>query len=151
MILFRKYFFVLLSLALCWLAAPAAFAAEMVSAAVGTLHMRAGPGTGYQARWTVDKGYPFKVIGRKGKWVKVSDFERDTGWVYGPMTNKKPHRVVRPATVNLRSQPNLRSAVVARAVRGDVLRTLRHRGSWIQVRRDRGPAGWMRKSQAWGW
>ncbi len=137
--------------AVCWLASPSARALEMVSAAGNTINMRAGPGTGYVARWTVDRGYPFKVLARKGKWLKVSDFEHDSGWVYGPLTNKTRHHIVSSASAILRSAPNRRSAVVFRAARGDVLRTLRQRGSWIKVRHERGPTGWVIKSRVWGW
>lgn len=141
----------LLALAIGWLAAPAALASEMVSAAGNTLNMRAGPGTGYPARWTVDKGYPFKVLARKGKWLRVSDFESDSGWVYGPMTNKTRHHVVSASSATLRAAPNGRAAVVVKAKRGDVLRTLRQRGRWVQVRHERGPIGWVAKSRVWGW
>ncbi|RYF45324.1 MAG: peptide-binding protein, partial [Comamonadaceae bacterium] len=123
----------LLTLAFCWFTTPA-LAAEMVSAAGNTVNMRAGPGTRYPAQWTVDKGYPFKVLARKGKWLKVSDFERDTGWVYAPMTNTMRHHVVSASSATIRAAPNGRSAVVMRAGRGDVLRTLRQRGRWVQVR-----------------
>ena len=140
----------LLTLAFCWFATPA-LAAEMVSAAGNTVNMRAGPGTRYPAQWTVDKGYPFKVLARKGKWLKVSDFERDTGWVYAPMTNTTRHHVVSASSATIRAAPNGRSAVVMRAERGDVLRTLRQRGRWVQVRHERGPVGWVAKSRVWGW
>ena len=138
-------------LAICWLAAPSALAAQMVSAAGNTVNMRTGPGTSYVARWTVDKGYPFKVLARKGKWLKVSDFEHDSGWVYGPLMNKTRHYIVSAASATLRAAPNARSAVVFRAARGDVLRTLRQRGSWIKVRHEHGPVGWVVKSRLWGW
>lgn len=140
-----------LALSICWLVTPAALASEMVSAARNALNMRAGPGTGYAALWTVDKGYPFKVLARKGKWLKVSDFERDSGWVYGPMTNKTRHHVVSASSARLRAAPNGRSAIVFRAGRGDVLRTLRQRGRWVQVRHERGPVGWVVRSRVWGW
>lgn len=140
-----------LALAIWWLVAPVALASEMVSSAGNTLNMRVGPGTGYAARWTVDKGYPFKVLARKGKWLKVSDFERDSGWVYGPMTNKTRHHIVSASSATLRAAPNGRAAVVLRATRGDVLRTLRQRGRWVQVRHERGPVGWVVKSRLWGW
>ncbi|MFM9428980.1 SH3-like domain-containing protein [Variovorax sp. GrIS 2.14] len=138
-------------LAICWLATPAALATEMVSSAGNTVYMRAGPGTGYAARWTVDKGYPFKVLARKGKWLKVIDFERDSGWVYGPLTNTTRHHIVSASSATLRAAPNARSAVVLKARNGDVLRTLRQRGRWIQVRHETGLAGWVIKSRVWGW
>ena len=138
-------------LALSTLVAPAAFAAGMVSAATNTLNMRSGPGTGYTALWTVDRGYPFKVLARKGNWLKVSDFERDSGWVYAPMTRKTPYHVVSASSARLRATPNGRSAIVVRSKRGDVLQTLGQRGNWVRVRHERGVVGWVAKSRVWGW
>ncbi len=140
-----------LTLAICWVVAPVALASDMVSAASSTLNMRAGPGTAYSVRWNVDRGYPFKVLARKGKWLKVSDFERDSGWIYGPMTSKIPYHVVSAPSATLRTAPNGRSAVVCRAPRGAVLRTLRKSGRWIKVRHERGTVGWVMKRQMWGW
>lgn len=139
------------SLAFFWVLASPAFATEWVSAARHNLRMRAGPGTDHPARWTVGKGYPFKVLARNGRWLKVTDFEHDSGWIYGPMTTSTPHVIVRASSANLRSAPNGSSAVVHQAVNGDVLRKLRRRGRWLQVRHARGAVGWVVGSRVWGW
>lgn len=151
MLLPKRLLSLLLVLALCWWAVPSAIAAEMVSAAGNTLNMRSGPGTRYAAQWTVDKGYPFKVVARKGKWLKVTDFVHDSGWVYAPLTNKTRHYIVSARSATLRVGSNARSVVVFKARKGDVLRTLKQRGRWIQVRHERGPVGWVAKSSVWGW
>ncbi len=147
----KRLLTLLLSLAIFCSAMPSAFAIEMVSAAVNTLNMRSGPGATHPAQWTVDKGYPFKVIGHKGKWLKVTDFVRDSGWVYGPMTSKTRHHIVSASTGRLRARPTTRSAIVMQAAKGDVLRTLQQRGHWIKVRHANGRVGWIAKSRVWGW
>ncbi|ADU36426.1 SH3 domain-containing protein [Variovorax paradoxus] len=144
----------LLAFALAWMALPSASAApqrQMVSAAVGTLNMRTGPGQRYESHWTVSKGYPFRVIGRKGSWLHVSDFENDKAWIYRPMTNKTPHHVVKAKAVVLRRSPNARSPVVRRAAYGDVLRTLQRRGDWVKVTHEGGGTGWVARRLVWGW
>ena len=79
--------------ALIALASPG-MAQRMVSiASTKEVNMRSGPGTRYGADWTLGHGYPLKVIGRQGKWLKVSDFENDKGWVYGPLTGSKMLRL----------------------------------------------------------
>lgn len=40
------------------------------------------PGKSFDILWKVEKGYPFKVIEQKDKWLKVVDSEGDSGWVY---------------------------------------------------------------------
>ncbi|MGJ7555730.1 SH3 domain-containing protein [Variovorax sp. RB3P1] len=144
----------LLAFALSWMALPSASAAQqqqMVSVAVKTLNMRTGPGPRHETHWTVNKGYPFKVIGRKGDWLHVSDFEGDKAWVFRRMTDKTPHHVVKARVANLRRSPSTRSPVVMKAGYGDVLRTLERRGDWLKVRHEDGATGWVSKRLTWGW
>ena len=140
-----------LAMALLVTATPAAWAREMVAAKVEELNMRSGPGTRYEATWTVARGYPFQVIKRKGNWLQVRDFENDRAWVYRPMTNKTPHRVVKSNVLNLRRSPSTSAAVVMKAGYGDVLRTLAQRGTWTKVRHQGGTVGWVATRLSWGW
>ncbi|MBS0453552.1 MAG: SH3 domain-containing protein [Proteobacteria bacterium] len=141
------------ALLLWWGAMVPAMAAtpRMVSAAVQDLSLRNGPGNKYDARWTVMKGYPLKVLAARGKWLQVSDFENDRAWVYRPMTNATPHHVVKAKVANLRRAPTTKSALVTRMEYGDVLRTLSRRGDWVQVRTTSGRTGWVSSRLVWGW
>jgi uncharacterized protein YgiM (DUF1202 family) len=143
----------LLGLLLCLAAslATAASTTRMVSAAVDELSLRTGPGTRYEAVWTVAKGYPLKVLSKRGNWLKVSDFENDKAWVYAPMTGKTAHHVVKAERANLRRSASTRSAIVAKLRYGDVLRTLERRGDWLKVRLAGGTTGWIAKRLTWGW
>lgn len=132
-------------------ATPLASAREMVSIAGGEVNMRSGPGTRYKPQWALARGYPLAVTARKGNWLKVRDFENDQGWVLRSLTNRTPHRIVKAPVANLRSAPSTRARIVAKAVYGDVLRTLENRGNWVKVRLKPGITGWMAKRLAWGW
>lgn len=126
-------------------------AKEMVSVSRPEINMRAGAGTGHPALWAINKGYPLEVTGRKGRWLKVRDFENDTGWVYRPLVGKTPYHVVKARVANIRSAPSTRSRIVGKAEGGDVLRTLGARGNWIKVKADGGPKGWVARRLLWGW
>lgn len=143
----------LLAFVLSWMALPSALAAQpqMVSVAVKTLNMRTGPGQRYETHWTVSKGYPFRVLSRKGDWLRVSDFENDKAWIYRPMTNRTPHHVVKAQVANLRKSPNTRSPIVKRAGYGDVLLTHERRGNWVRVTHEGGGTGWVARRLVWGW
>ncbi|RTQ31889.1 SH3 domain-containing protein [Variovorax sp. NFACC27] len=153
MLRFSRLPALLLAFALSWMALPPANAAQtqMVSVAVKTLNMRTGPGQRYETHWTVTRGYPFRVIGKKGDWLRVSDFEGDKAWVFRPMTNKTPHHVVKAQSANLRRAPGARSPVVKKAGYGDVLRTIERRGNWLKVQHEGGATGWVQRSFVWGW
>lgn len=140
-----------LAASLLALAAPAAHAVEMVTVDRDVINMRAGPGTGHQATWRLNRGYPLIVTARKNGWLAVRDFENDTGWVLGRLTAKKPHFIVKKQDVNIRSGPGTRYKVVGKAKYGEVLRTLERRSGWAKVRNADGLTGWVSRKLLWGW
>ncbi len=145
---FSVFCLVLLSTAL--VAAPVG-AREMVSVDRPEINLRQGPGTNHQSDWLLSRGFPLEVIGQQGDWLHVRDFESDEGWVYRPLTGKTAHYVVKVKIANLRSGPGTGNRIVAKAAYGDVLRTLEHRGDWVQVRTAAGNTGWIAQSLLWGW
>ena len=44
-------------------------------------NIRSGPGTGFKILFAVEKGIPFKVIKRKGKWIHIQHADGDKGWI----------------------------------------------------------------------
>jgi len=144
--------FLLLCTLLLALAAPAHAQkqSDMVSVDRNLVRLRAGAGTNHEALWEVTRGYPLQVLQRQGNWLQVQDFEKDTAWVYRPLVaSNKPHVIVTGKTVNLRSAPSTRSAVVGKASYGDVLRKLGQRGDWVRVQAAQGRA-WISRTLVWG-
>jgi len=144
--------FTSLLLAVFMLAVPApAHPREMVSIARSAANMRAGPGTGHEVLWTLGRGYPLEVTGRRGAWVAVRDFESDTGWVNQSLVNRTPHFVVKAPVANLRSGPSTSARVVGRAEYGNIVKTLERRDGWVRVRKENGRNGWIARRLLWGW
>ena len=137
--------------ALLLLTASQALAQQMVSVSSMEVNMRSGPGTEHPADWRLDRGYPLKVIGSEGSWLKVIDFENDKGWIHRPLTSSTPYHVVKVKVANMRSQPTTRSRVIATLAYGDVLKTLEHSGGWVKLHGDGGLRGWVSKRLLWGW
>lgn len=131
--------------------APALQARDMVSVARPEINMRAGASTRHSVVWALSKGYPLEVTARKGKWLKVRDFEKDSGWVYRPLVSKTPHVIVKSSIANVRSKPSTGGRILGKAPYGEVLRTLEHRNNWVKVQRDGGLKGWIAKRLVWGW
>ena len=131
--------------------APASLSAKMISIDRAKVNMRNGPGTKYQVTWVLKRGYPLQVIGKKGKWYKVRDFEGDTGWVYASLTNTQAHFVVKKSKVNMRSGPGTKYRVVAQAKRGVVLKTIKQVKGWAKVRHENGVTAWVARHLLWGW
>ena len=128
----------------------------MVSVAGEKVNLRKGPSTRYPVIWELGRGFPLRVIGAKGNWLKVSDFENDVGWVYKNLVSKKPHLIVkvnrkRKATINIRSGPGTKYKVVGKAEYGVVFETLQRGRGWVKVRHETGLTGWIKRSLLWGW
>lgn len=141
----------LLSALLLLLAGSQTLAQQMVSVAGMEVNMRSGPGPEHAADWRLDRGYPLKVIGRQGSWLKVIDFENDKGWINRALTNSTPHHVVKAKVANMRSAPTTSSRVIAKLAYGEVLKTLQRSGAWIKLQGQNGRRGWVSRSLLWGW
>lgn len=142
---------VFLALLMLLLAATAVQAREMVSAARDGVMLRTGPSPRAAATWSVDRGYPLEVLGRKGSWLRVRDFENDRAWVRSSRISRQAHVVSTASALNVRSTPNTRARIVAKAGYGDVLRTIERRGDWLKVRTGTGRVGWVSRKLVWGW
>jgi len=126
-------------------------AREMVSIDRPQVNMRSGAGTQHDILWALAEGYPLEVTGHKGKWLKVRDFEQDTGWVYRPLVSKKPHVIVKASVANVRRTASTRSRIVGKVQYGEVLHRLERRQGWVKVERGNGVTGWIARKLLWGW
>lgn len=128
-----------------------AVAADMVSIKGKIVNMRSGPGTQTQALWELKKGYPLKVLKRKGAWLQVQDYENDRGWVSRALTSRTPYHVVKSNGVNIRSGPGTTFRIVGKAEQGDLLRTREKKTGWVKVQAASGKSGWVSRKLVWGW
>jgi SH3-like domain-containing protein len=48
-------------------------------------NIRSGPATSHKIVFKVEKGIPFKVIGRQGKWIHIEHADGDRGWIYSTL------------------------------------------------------------------
>ncbi len=133
------------------LGASRVVAQQMVSVSGKEVNLRSGPGTQHPVDWILSHGYPLRVIGRRGSWFEVRDFENDRGWIYRSLTSTTPYHIVKVKVANLRSQPTTRSRILAKLAYGDVLRTLTRKSDWVKVQREGGLRGWVARSLLWGW
>jgi uncharacterized protein YgiM (DUF1202 family) len=126
-------------------------AISLVSVKGENVNMRSGPGSNYSVLWELGKGFPLKVLDRKGGWVKVEDFEGDSGWIYGKLVAKNPHLIVKKKRVNVRSGPGGNYRLVGKANYGVVFKTIKSSNGWVKVKHENGLTGWVRRDLLWGW
>jgi len=149
--LFARYFLIVLVAGTFALDMPQAVAQQMVSVAREEVNLRSGPGTRHSAEWVLGRGFPLKVVGRRGDWLQVQDFENDKGWILRTLTGNTAYHIVKVKSANMRSQPTTSSRIVGKFSYGDTLRTLERRSGWVKVQRDGGLRGWVSRQLLWGW
>jgi len=146
-------FFLLIA---AWPVSAEAAGFKMVSVAGEKVNLRQGPSTKYSVIWELGKGFPLKVLERKGSWYKVADFENDVGWIYRNLVSRKPHLIVKvnkkgKKRINVRSGPGTNYKIVGKAEYGVVFETLERGDGWVKVRHEKGLTGWIKRSLLWGW
>ena len=92
-----------------------------------------------------------KVVGRRGSWLEVRDFENDKGWILRRLTSSTPYHIVKVKVANMRSQPTTSGRIIGKLVYGDTLRTLERKSGWVMVQRNGGLRGWVARRLLWGW
>ena len=145
-----------LLLLMTWSVCSQAAGMTMVSVSGEKVNLRKGPSTRYPIIWELGQGFPLKVVGSQGSWLKVSDFENDVGWIYRNLVSKKPHLIVKvnknsKKQINIRSGPGTNYKIVGKAQYGVVFETLQRENGWVKVRHETGLTGWVKRSLLWGW
>ncbi len=129
--------------------------AQMLSVTGDKVNLRSGPGLNYSVKWEYGNGFPLKVKTKKGKWLKVEDFERDTGWIFASLLEDTPHMIVKvnknkDKKINIRSGPGTNYKVVGKAYYGVVFETIDQKKGWAKVEHESGLVGWIKRSLLWG-
>jgi SH3-like domain-containing protein len=98
-------------------------------------------------------GYPVQVVGAKGDWVQIKDWQDKVGWVYASLVNKKVHTaVIVPDLVNIRKGPGRNQPVVAQVKCGEVFKIFQEQKEWVKIGYyvENQVLGWIHKDLVWG-
>jgi len=137
-----------LALVMVALMTVSVLAAEYVSVIKDGVNMRSGPATSNEVLFQLPAGYPLKVLARKGKWLKVSDFENDKGWIYAPLVNKTPHVIVKVKECNVRKGPGTNFEKIGTLAREVILKKVGHKDDWFKVSHVK-IKGWVHSKLVW--
>lgn len=123
---------------------------ETVSVLKDGANVRTGPDLNDPVAMELFQGYPLKVVEKKGDWLKVSDFDDDTGWINNKMVGPGNTVIVdAQGTINMRSEPKESGVVIANIEHGVVLTKISSKGDWVQVKHTKGTEGWINKKLLW--
>jgi SH3-like domain-containing protein len=129
--------------------------AEMLSIKGDSVNLRSGPGTKFSILWEYGEGFPVEIIEKKNDWVKIKDFENDTGWVHESLLVDRPHVIVKSnrskdEKINIRQGPSAEDKIVGQAFYGVVFETVQQRSGWVEVKHESGFSGWISSALLWG-
>lgn len=151
-----KRFPIFLTIVLFTLITVSFASAGMISVKGDNINLRRGPGTKYLILWEYGNGYPLKIIKKKGNWIKVRDFEKDSGWIHKSLLNYSPHVIVKVnrnnnSKINIRKGPATSRQIVGKAQYGVVFKTIKRKSGWINVEHESGLSGWIKENLLWGY
>ena len=127
-----------------------AFAADYVSIKGDNVNVRTGAGTNYEVSMELFDGYPLKVIDTQGDWLKIVDFENDSGWIHRSLVTDGNTVIVNGSkNVNMRAEASTNSTVIATVDRGVVLIKLETQGKWQKLKHSSGLIGWIYSPLLW--
>jgi len=127
-----------------------ASAAEYVSVSGDNVNVRTGAGTNYEVSMELFEGYPLKVIDTQGEWLKIVDFENDSGWIHQSLVTEGNTVIINGnKNVNMRAEPSTQSTIIASVDRGVVMTKLESQGKWQKLKHATGLVGWIYKPLLW--
>lgn len=147
-----RHFFVLLASVtlLALVSFSAASAAEYVSVTGDNVNVRTGAGTNYEVSMELFEGYPLKVLEKQGEWLKIVDFENDSGWIHQSLVTEGNTVIINGnKNVNMRAEPSTDSTIIATVDRGVVMTRLDSQGKWLKLEHATGLVGWIYKPLLW--
>lgn len=124
-------------------------AAEFVSVRKDGVNIRSGPSTSNEILWEVFKGFPLKIVKKRGNWSQTVDFEGDEGWIYSPLLSNKKTVIVKVKTANMRIGPGQDYEIIATVKYGVVFKPVDSEGDWIKVSHADGTIGWIYRNLLW--
>ncbi|MCI5211070.1 MAG: peptide-binding protein, partial [Candidatus Electrothrix sp. ATG2] len=119
-----------------------------VSVVKDGVNLRSGPSTSNEILFQLPAGYPLKVLKRESKWIKVSDYEDDKGWIYASLVAQTPYLIVRADEGNVRSGPGTNYDKIGKVVRDVILKKVDTQGKWFKVSHPE-LTGWIYNNLVW--
>lgn len=97
------------------------------------------------------KGYPLKMIKKRGDWLKVSDFEDDKGWISASLVLPDSTAVIVKVKQagKMRSKPSTSASAIAIVEPRVMLTEISRKEKWVKVRSSKGLIGWMYSGLLW--
>ena len=123
---------------------------EFLSLKNNEVNLRLGPSFEYPIKLIYKKKYlPVTIIDRSDVWIKIMDFEKNSGWIHTSQLSKKKSGINIKNNSIIYKKPKIYSKPLARMELGRLVLIKKCELKWCKIKTGN-HVGWVRKSSLWG-
>jgi len=114
------------------------------------VNLRQGPSFEYPIKFIYKKKFlPIEVLDKSETWIKIKDFENNSGWIHISQVSKKKSAINKKNNSVIYKKPTIFSKPVAKLEIGRLVLIKRCKVEWCKITSgDFG--GWVYKNSLWG-
>ena len=132
---------------------PKSFANEskkFLSLKNNEVNLRQGPSFEYPIKFIYIKKYlPVEVLDKSETWIKIKDFESNSGWIHVSQLSKKKSAINKKNNSVLYKKPTIYSKPIAKLEIGRLVLIKKCQTKWCKITSGEFK-GWVFKSSLWG-
>ena len=132
---------------------PKSFANESVnflSLKNNEVNLRQGPSFEYPIKFIYKKKFlPIEVLAKSETWIKIKDFENNSGWIHISQVSKKKSAINKKNNSIIYKKPTIFSKPVAKLEIGRLVIIKKCKVEWCKITSG-GFDGWIYKNSLWG-
>ena len=132
---------------------PKSFANENInflSLKNNEVNLRQGPSFEYPIKFVYKKKFlPIEVLDKSETWIKIRDFENNSGWIHISQVSKKKSAINKKNNSIIYKKPTIFSKPIAKLEIGRLVLIKRCKVEWCKISSG-GFRGWIYKNALWG-
>ena len=132
---------------------PRSFANESVdflSLKNNEVNLRQGPSFEYPIKFVYKKKFlPIEVLDKSETWIKIRDFENNSGWIHISQVSKKKSAINKKNNSVIYKKPTIFSKPIAKLEIGRLVLIKKCKEEWCKIASG-GFSGWIFKDSLWG-
>ncbi len=132
---------------------PRSFANESVdflSLKNNEVNLRQGPSFEYPIKFVYKKKFlPIEVLDKSETWIKIRDFENNSGWIHISQVSKKKSAINKKNNSIIYKKPTIYSKPIAKLEIGRLILIKKCKVKWCKITTG-GFKGWIFESSLWG-
>ncbi len=114
------------------------------------VNLRQGPSFEYPIKFIYKKKFlPIEVLDKSETWIKIRDFENNSGWIHTSQVSKKKSAICKKNNSVLYKKPTIFSKPLAKLEIGRLVLIKKCKVKWCKITTG-GFKGWVFKSSLWG-